>query len=171
VNIEQLLNRRARHLHVSTRSDIVASIVAALFLVAVLAWRLPSAGFALPTIGIALAALWIAITVLKLRRLIRGTAPQPDTASTGIAYYRRELEIRRDHLRNAWLWHGPLLLAAVLFVASFAGRGYPGMDRFRSAAPLFAILVLWVAVATRRRFRQAADIEREIDEIARLERG
>lgn len=145
------------------------SIVAALFFVAVLAWRLPAAGFALQLAGLAAAALWIAITAFRFRKIIWGPGSPQDTALTGLAYYRRELELRREHLRNAWLWHGPLLIAALLFFANFAGRAFPGMDRFRNAAPLFAILVLWTIIGIRRRFRQAAEIQREIDEIARME--
>jgi hypothetical protein len=145
------------------------SIVAALFLVAVLAWRLPSVGFATQPAALGAAALWIAITAFRFRRIIRGAGAPPDAGSTGLAYYRRELEIRRDHLRNAWLWHGPLLLAALLFLASFTGGAFPGMDRLRNAAPLVLVLILWIISGIRRRFRQAADIQREIDEIARME--
>ena len=145
------------------------SIVAALFFVAVLAWRLPAASFALKPVGLAAAALWIAITAFRFRRIIWDPGSPPDPASTGLAYYRRELEIRREHLRNAWLWHGPLLIAALLFFANVAGRMFPGMDRFRNAAPLFLVLVLWIIIGIRRRFRQAADIKREVDEIVRME--
>jgi len=169
VNLDHMMNRRTWQLHVSTRSEIVMSIAAAVFFLAVLAWRLPPAGFTLQPAGLAAPAIWIAIAAFRFRKIIWGSGAPPDTAATGLAYYRRELEIRRDHLRNAWLWHGPLLVAALLFLASFAGRGFPGMDRFRNAAPLFGILVLWIVIGIRRRFRQAAEIQREIDEIAQLE--
>ena len=168
VIVDQVIRRRTEQVHMSTRSEIVMSIVAALFFVIVMAWRLPPAGFAVQPLALAAAALWIAITVFRFRGVVWGAASPPDAASTGLAYYRRELEIRRDHLRNAWLWHGPLLLAALLFLASFAGPRFPGMDRFRNAAPLFVILVIWIVIGIRRRFRQAAGIQREIDEIARL---
>jgi hypothetical protein len=169
VTVDHMMNRRTQQLHVSTRSEIVMSIVAALFFVAVLAWRLPPVGFALQPVGLAAATMWIVLTVFRFRQIIWGSSSSPDTASTGLAYYRRELKIRRDHLRNAWLWHGPLLLAAVLFIANFAGRSFPGMDRLRNAGPLFVILVLGIVIGIRRRFRQASDIQHEIDEITRLE--
>jgi hypothetical protein len=169
VIVDHLVNRRTEQLHRSTRAEIVASMAAAIFFVAVLAWRLPAIGVALQPAGLAAAALWIAVTAFRFRRFLRGAVPAPDTASTGVAWYRRELEIRRDHLRNAWLWHGPLLLAALLCFASFAGQAFPGLDRFRNAAPLLVILLVWMAVGIRRRFRQAADIQREIDDIAQME--
>jgi hypothetical protein len=169
VIVDHVMNRRTRQLHWSTRSEIVMSIAAAVFFVAVLTWRLPPGGFALQPIGLAAAALWIATTAFRFRRLIWGAGARPDSASSGVAYYRRELEIRRDHLRNAWLWHGPVLLSGLLFVGAFAGRAFPGMDRLRHAWPLFAILVLWIALGIWRRFRQAAELQREIDELAGLE--
>jgi hypothetical protein len=169
VTVDDVMNRRTQQLHVSTRSEIVMSIVAALFCVAILAWRVAPAGFGLEPVGLAATALWIAITVFRYGRIIWNPGSPPDTTSTGLAYYRRELEIRRDHLRNAWLWHGPLLIAVLLLVANFVGRRFPGMDRFRSAAPLFLLLVLWVIIGIRRRFRQAAEIQREVDELARME--
>lgn len=169
VIVDHVMNRRMQQLHVSTRSELVMTIFAAAFLIGMLAWRLPPAGFAMHPVGLVAAALWIVITAIRFRHIIWGSAAAPDTAATGVAYYRRELEIRRDHLRNAWLWHGPLLLASGIFIGSFAGRAFPGMDRFRNAAPLFLIVVLWIVIGIRRRYRQAAEIQREIDDLARLE--
>jgi hypothetical protein len=169
VIVGRIVHRRTRQLHLSTRSEIVMSIVAALFSVAVLVWRLPPAGLPLQPIGLAAAGLWIMITVIRFRHVIWGSGARADAATTGLAYYRRELEIRRDLLRNAWLWHGPLLLAAFLFLASLAGRTFPSMDRFRNTSPILLILAVWIVLSIRRRLRQAAEIQCEIDEIARLE--
>ena len=169
VIVDRVMNRRTQQLQVNTRSEIVMAILAAAFFVGILAWRLPPAGFTMQPVALVGAALWIVITAIRFRRIIRGPGSPPDTAATGVAYYRRELEIRRDHLRNAWLWHGPLLLASVLFIASFAGRAFPGMDRFRNVAPLFLLLFLWIVIGIRRRYRKAAEVQLEIDELARLE--
>jgi hypothetical protein len=166
VTMDPIVNRRAEQLFVSTRWEILMSLAAPLFFIAVLVWRLPPAGFPLQPLGLAAAALWIALTLFLQRQHIWGAAP--DAASTGLAYYRRELEVRRDHLRNAWLWHGPLLVALIFLSATFAGAAFPGSDRFRNATPLLAVLVLWIVVGIIRRRRQAAGIQREIDEIDRL---
>jgi hypothetical protein len=171
VMVNQLLSRRTKQLHVSTRSEIVMSIVAALFFVAVLAWRLPQGGFQLQPFTIAAVALWVAITAFRFWRIFWQSDAPPNTAAPGLSYYRRELEFRRDHLRNAWLWHGPMLLAALLFVASFAGGAFPSVPRLWNVAPLLGILVVWIALGVRRRFRQASDIQSEIDEIADFEEG
>jgi hypothetical protein len=169
VIVDELLSRRTKQLHVSTRSEIIMSIVAALFFVAVLTWRLPQGGLELPPVASAAVALWVGITAFRFRRILWQSDAPPNTAAPGLSYYRQELELRRDHLRNAWLWHGPILLAALLFTASFTGGAFPGVGRLRSAAPLLAILAVWTAVGVRRRFRQAAELQSEIDEIAHLE--
>jgi hypothetical protein len=171
VMVTQLLTRRTKQLHVSTRSEIVMSIAAALFLVAVLAWRLPQGGFELQPFASAAVALWVAITVFRFRRILWQSNASPNTAAPGLLYYRQELELRRNHLRNAWLWHGPMLLAALLFASSFTGGAFPGVARARNVAPLLGILLVWIAIGIRRRFRQAADLQSEIDEIANLEDG
>lgn len=87
VIVDHVINRRSQQLHMSTRSEIIMSIVAALFFVAVLAWRLPPVGFALQPVGLAAAALWIAITVFRFRQIIWAlprspTPPQPDLSTT-----------------------------------------------------------------------------------------
>src|SRR5437763_7904951 len=85
VIVDHVVNRRTQQLHVSTRSEIVMSILAALFFVVVLAWRLPPAGFELQPVALAAAALWIAITAFRFRHILLGSDSPPDTASSGLA--------------------------------------------------------------------------------------
>src|SRR5215831_10747033 len=83
VIVDHIMNRRTQQLHASTRSEIVMSIAAAVFFLAVLVWRLPSAGVALQPVGLAAAALWIAITAFRFRKVLRDSGLPPDSASTG----------------------------------------------------------------------------------------
>jgi lipopolysaccharide export LptBFGC system permease protein LptF len=87
-------------------------------------------------------------------------------ASTGVEYYRQELERRRDHLRNEWVWHGPLLLACFMLIAIVAGRAYPGMSRLWSVLPLIVVLLAWTVFGFVRRLRLAKALQAEIDELA-----
>ena len=82
VNLDHMMNRRTWQLHVSTRSEIVMSIAAAVFFAGVLAWRLPPAGFMLQPAGLAAAAIWIAIVAFRFRKIIWGSGAPPDTAAT-----------------------------------------------------------------------------------------
>ncbi len=172
VNLEQIVDRRTEELYASTRSEILISIGAALLLVGVTVLRFGQ--FRNPTeqIGCALVVVWVAATLYRLRgRIWRRPARADAAAAAGVDYYRRELERRRDHLRDAWLWHGPLFLACVILAGVWSGwsfrigfRGGMGVDR---VTPLVVLLALWVGYGLRRRLRQARELQREIDELAR----
>jgi hypothetical protein len=108
---------------------------------------------------------WATVTVLRYRSSIRHNPPQPDgLARTGLEHYRAELLRRRDHLRSAWIWHGPLLLACILSAATLTDRIIPG--RLWDALPVFLLLAGWAVIGIKRRVRQAAELQQEIDEIS-----
>jgi hypothetical protein len=167
VNLEQIVNRRTEELHASTRSEILMSIGAAVLFAVVMAWRIAPGGDRLLEAGLAAVIGWAAISLFWFRRWIwRREPPRPDAvAASGVDYYRKELERRRDHLRNEWLWHGPLLLACLILVAILTSRSHLGFDRFASALPLIALLALWTGYGLWRRLRQAKELQREIDHL------
>ena len=167
MTLEQIVNRRAEELYSSTRSEILMSVGAALLFVAVMVLRLAPTRDRLLELGLAAVVVWAAISLYWFRRQIWRREPLPPdaAAASGVEYYHRELERRRDHLRNAWLWHGPLFLACLILVAILTGRAYLGLDRLRSVLPLLALLAVWTGFGVRRRLRQARELQREIDEM------
>ncbi|MBI2689182.1 MAG: hypothetical protein HYX27_23000 [Acidobacteria bacterium] len=165
VNLERLTNRRTQRLFHSTRCEILVSICAAFFFTAGLNWRLASYRDPLPLYGLAAVVLWSAITIYVFRDRIWNARPDALFA-TGVDHYRRLLERRRDHLRNVWIWHGPLYLAIALFVA--VGIKYVGLERLRNAIPFLSLLVLWIVFGVVWRHRQAAGLQSEIDELKGL---
>jgi hypothetical protein len=170
VDLEQYANRRTRELYASTRSEILMSIGAALFFVALIAWRYHAARDRLPQLGwmaVIAAIVWALISLYRFRgRIGRVGAPPKDVlAATCLEYYRRELQRRHDHLKNEWLWHGPPVLACLVFLAIIAGKAFPGFDRLRNTLPLFVLLAIWTGFSIRRRQRQACELRREIAEI------
>ena len=86
-------------------------------------------------------------------------------ASNGLEYYRGELERRRDHLRNIWIWHGPLLLASFMLIGIVAARAYSGVERLWSVLPLGILLAAWIVFGLVRRLRLAQALQAEIDEL------
>ena len=165
IDIECIHRRRTRELFSTTRSEIISSIGAALFFAAIVAWRFAPERDGLVLFACAGVIVWAALTVFRFRDSIRRHAPQPDAlARTGLEHYRAELLRRRDHLRSAWIWHGPLLLACILSAASLARRIVPG--RLRDALPVLLLLIGWAVIGIKRRFRQAAELQEEIDEIS-----
>jgi hypothetical protein len=165
VNMEQIVNRRTEELSSSTRSEIVMSMGAALLFVGVMVWRFAPAYERLQEVGFAAVIAWVVISLYRFRRRIWGPRPsRPDAAAaTCLEYYRKELERRRDHLRNPWLWHGPLFLACLILIAILIrGRAFQPL---RNILPLVVLLAVWTAFGVWRRHRQAKELQREIDEI------
>jgi hypothetical protein len=166
VNLEGLVNRRARELHAATRSEILMSIGAALFFVAVMAWRFASDQGRIPQLGLVAVIAWVLISLYWFRDRIWGESPRNDAlAVTGQEHYRKELERRRDHLRSAWIWHGPLLLACLILIAILIGGQYPAYRGISRVLPLAVALAAWTGFGLIRRLHKAREIQREIDEI------
>jgi hypothetical protein len=164
VNLEQIVNRRTEELSSNTRSEIVLSMGAALLFVGVMVWRFAPNYDRFQEIGFGAIIAWVVISLYLLRRRIWERPPCPDAAAaTCLEYYRKELERRRDHLRNPWLWHGPLFLACMILIAVvLRGKAFQPL---RNVAPLFAVLAVWTGFGVWRRYRQATELQREIDEI------
>ena len=167
VNLEQIVNRRTEELGSSTRSEILMSVGAALLFVAVMAWRFAPIYGRLQEVGFAAVIAWAVVSLYWFRRRIwRRNPARPDAlAATCLEYYCKQLVERRDHLRNAWIWHGPLFLACMILIVVVMGRAFPGPERLRSVLPLVVLLAVWTAFGLTRRRRQARELLREIGEI------
>jgi hypothetical protein len=163
VDVAHIYRRRTWELFSTTRSEVMSSIGAALFFASVVAWRFAPERDRLVQFGCAAVIVWAAVTVFRFRSSSRRDTPQPDAfARTGLEHYRTELARRRDHLRSAWIWHGPLLLACILSAATLTKRIVPG--RLRDTLPVFLLLAGYAVIGIKRRVRQAAELQREIDE-------
>jgi hypothetical protein len=166
VNLSQIMNRRTEELSASTRSEILMSIGAAVLFVGVMVWRLGPAYGRVVEVGSAAAVAWVGISLYLYRRWAGRDRARPDAvASSGLDYYRRELERRRDHLRNVWIWHGPLLLACLMLIGIVVTRSYPGAERLWSVLPLLVLLLVWTVFGVVRRLRLAKALQAEIDEL------
>lgn len=164
IDIECLHKWRTWDLFSTTRSEIISSIGAALFLAGIVAWRFAPERDPLVQFGCAGVIVWAAVTVFRFRCSIRSFRLRPEAlAETGLEHYRAELLRRRDHLRSVWIWHGPLLLACFLSAATLKRRIIPG--RLWDALPVFLVLAGWTVLGIRRRLRKAAELQQELDEI------
>ena len=168
INLNRFVARRSRELQTKTRAEILLAIAATLFFVAVFTWRLPVAENRASQVGFVLALAWILISAYWFRhRIWRRAGPQADTvASASLDYYRRELQRRRDHLRNAWLWYGPLLLACILTAVSLGGKALNRPGGLWNVAPFALSLVVWVVLGWVIRRRQVREMQDEIDELS-----
>jgi MFS family permease len=167
VNMTQIVNRRTQELSARTRAEILTGVGSAVILIGVVAWRVEIARERLLAFALAAAIAWVIVSLYSFRRRIwRHDVSRPDAiAAACLEYYRMELERRRDHLRSAWLWHGPLLLALLMLIAVLTGRATIAFQPLRNALPLTIMLAAWVGFGIWRRRLQARSLQREIDEL------
>jgi len=166
VKLEHFADRRTEELYSSTRFEVLASIAAAVLFLAVIAWRFAAERRPVAPLAYATVIAWVLISLYWFRdRIWRRTAARDALAVPGLEHYRKELERRRDHLRNVWLWHGPLLLACVIFATTVLGRVFT--ERLPGMLPLFVLLAGWIAFGVWRRLREARELQREIDDLMR----
>ena len=163
IQLNRLATRRASELDSATRGEILASIAAALVLAAINFWPLPFHQNPLSRLGLAAVILWAAVTLYRFRVQIR---KQPaDLAAPGLVHYRMVMQRRRDHLRNTWIWHGPLILACLTLFATILHESIPNFQRLRNMLPFVALLILWIILGIFARRQKAAELQREIDEL------
>lgn len=173
MHAHRIVNRRARELHSRTRAEIITGVAAPILFIAVIAWRFGFANDRIVALGFALIVVWIVVSLYAMRRRIWGL-PEPTldaVAAVSIDYYRHELQERRDHLRSLWLWHGPMLLACIVFLGAVLGRVWPVYQRMVNALPFVVLLVVWSALNLWQRRRQANELQRELDELDQLRRS
>jgi hypothetical protein len=173
MNVHRIVNRRARELYSRTRAEVITSVTAPLLFIAVVAWRFGFASDRVVEWGFALIITWIAISLYAMRRRIWGPRePAPDAAAAAsMDYYRHELQERRDHLRSLWMWHGPMVLACIVFLAAVLGRVWPVYRHMLNALPFVALLLAWSVLNLWKRRRQARELQRELDELDQLRRS
>lgn len=88
----------------------------------------------------------------------------------GVVFYRRGLERQRDLLRGVWWWYlGPLALGMVVFAIGGAVNN-PGVSGVVVAVGLIVMTGVVFGYIGRLNMRAAAEIQREIDGLAALER-
>ena len=121
-----------------------------------------------PLLLIALA--WSLAGLYFVNRGMRSAAMPGDAAlSTGLEFCRREIARRRCFIRRTLLWSfGPVMLAIGTFIAALAtlaaGRIFP------NAMPFLTLVVVWIAAYFVIRVREQRELQREIDELNRIER-
>ena len=96
------------------------------------------------------------------------TMPGDAALSTGLEFYRRELERRQSLFGRVLLWSfGPVLLAIAAFILILAMVG--GARFLPNGLPFLALVVIWVVAYFGIRMRGQRELQREIDELNEIE--
>ena len=164
------IRRKVRELHTKTRRQLLGNLALLLVVVAFYGFGIKLLPALQPLFAFAIA--WSLAGLYFLNRGMWSAAMPGDAAlSTGLEYYRREIERRRYLFRRVLLWSfGPVLLAIGTFILAIGMIG--GRDRgiFPNAMPFMALVVLWIAGFFVIRMREQRELQREIDELNDIER-
>ncbi len=156
------LRRKAQKLEKRIYRRNLREYAAAIFVIAVFAWKTAVSTVAFERIG---SSLVVACTLYVVYHLHRKGSPgtaRPDTAFAPLLdFYRTELERQRDLLRSIWSWYlGPLAFPMfVLMLGTAMTKPSARPSVLLSLAPLVAlVLLVW-----KLNQRVARKLQREID--------
>ena len=119
-----------------------------------------------------LAIAWSLAGLYFLNRGMWSMAMPGDAAlSTGLEFYRREVERQRYLFRRVLMWSfGPVLLAIGAFIAALSKVITKDWKIFPNAMPFMTLVVIWIAAYFVIRKRERHILQREIDELKTIEK-
>lgn len=170
------IRRKTQELHAKTRRELIKSIAGPLIVVAISGFGIAEGHDAALRIVFALAIAWsLAGQYFLNRGMQSATLPGDAAFSTGLEFYRREVERRRDLFRRVMGWSfGPVVFtiaALILLILSF-GVGNRGMllkGALFKMIPFLALVVLWLVGIFVIRMRDQRELQREIGELNEIE--
>lgn len=166
----EMIHKKAQMLRARTRRELLGNVVTTLLSVAI-AWF----GF-LHTHDLGFRSAFVASVpwaVLGLYLVHRGmwsvTPPERSALMTGLEFYRREIDRRRNLLGRFLQWSlGPLILSlgtlTLLLTGMARSVGKPG-----AVIPFTTLAVIWLVAVFVLRSRDQRELKQEIDQLNRIE--
>jgi hypothetical protein len=180
------LRRKAQQLDRKARLAVLFSTAIAFILFLYFGWGFLSFAEKFQTFGLAPFGAWsmrLGFGVLSLWGLYSGyktykvlwpsSAASDADLKTTLQSYRQQLEKRRDYLRNIWLRSGLIfcfLGMAMVVVPMLVRDIISPLRLFANLGPLFALLILWLAIFIPQRKRRQRKLQHEIDQLRAFER-
>jgi hypothetical protein len=112
---------------------------------------------------------WSLAGVYFLNRGMRSEAMPGDAAlSTGLEYYRQEIERQRALYGRALLWSlGPIVLALAAFI--LFSVIVVGVKKFPNGMPFLILVAVWFGAIFVMRLQARRELQREIDDLKDIE--
>jgi hypothetical protein len=138
------------------------------------AWTIFRVQGVVPRVGWGIMSAWSLYIAWHSYRGIRSKESRTDApVSASVAFYRGELERRRDYLRHAWRRGGLtfcfLGLALAISPGLVAGLHDPRL--LVNAAPLFVLLIAWAIGFVILKKREQQTLQQEIDDLRAFEQA
>jgi hypothetical protein len=168
-----LLHYKARQREQRARFETVFSVALALLLCIVFGWTCVRTQDTIPRAGWGLLSLWSGYFGWQVYHWIRPRRLAPDaTVGTSLAFYRSELERRRDWGRHEARRAGLLfcLAGVAMVLAPPVLRSPDALRELAKAAPFLALLSIWAVAFLFQRRSCQQKLTREIEELSAFER-
>jgi hypothetical protein len=163
------IRQKVQELHAKTRRQLLGSLAVPAAVVALSGFGIKQFPATQPLCAFAIA--WSVAGAYFLNRGMWSAAMPGDAGlSTGLEFYRQEIERRCSLFRRVLLWSfGPVLLAIGTFILALVKIGGRGWGIFPNAMPFMVVVVIWIATYFVTRMREQRELQREIDELDRVE--
>ncbi len=168
----ETIRRKARELHAKTRRELLGNIAAPLAVIVFSGLGAAIFNNPMQRTAFALALAWALAGQYSLHRgMWSATLPGDAALTTGLEFYRREIERRRYLFRRVLQWSfGPVFLAIGALLLPIVTGGIAERGVFRNMIPFLTLLALWIGGFFVVRMRQQRELQREIDELNDIER-
>ncbi len=180
------LRRKAQQCDRKARRAVFVSAAIALFLFLFFGWGFLSfprfqtfdlgpLGEWSTRLGLGLLSLWGLYSGYKTYKVFwPGSAAADADLKTTLQSYRQQLEKRHDYSQNIWLRSGLIFcfMGIAMIVVPVLIRDLVISPRLlTNVAPIFVLLVLWLAIFIPQRKRRQRKLQEEIDQLRTFEKG
>jgi hypothetical protein len=171
LTLEKFIQRKARDVHAKTRDGLSTHFVLMVLAVACSGFGLIRANDPLQRTAFGCAIAWaLAAQYAMHRGMWSPSLPAESGLATSLEFYRREIERRRSLARRFLGWSfGPMVLTIAVFVIPIVREGVKRW-LLPNMLPFLGLLVLWIAGIFVLRARARHQLQREIDELAEIEK-
>jgi hypothetical protein len=166
------IQQKARELRAQTRRELFTSIAMALIVFAISGFGILHTHDLGVRLLFGLAIAWVLAGQYLLHRGMWSATPPADAAlSSGLEFYRQQIEQRLSIFRRVLRWSfGPVVLsigALILVLAGIAKRQSLHIER---VIPFSTVFAIWIVAVLVLRSRGQRELRREIDELNDIEK-
>jgi len=167
----EMVRQRAQELHAKTRR-LLAGNIATMFLVVAISgfgfMHTHNPGFRLAFI---VSVVWAAVGQFLLHRGVWSALPPEGWAlMTGLEFYRREIDRRRNVMGRLLQWSlGPMILNVGILVLLFTGMAR-SLGKAHAALPFSTLCAVWVVAVFVFRSRDQKELRKENEQLNRMEK-
>jgi hypothetical protein len=168
----EIIRRKARDLHARTRRELLGNIAILLLAIGLSGFGIAWAPDPVQRAAFALVIAWSLLGQYALNRGMWSPILPGDAAlTTGLEYYRRELERRAYLLRRVLRWSfGPIVLGVVAFYVPTVWREIRKRGMRPEMFPFLVLFVIWLVAWFVIRMREQRKLQRELDELIAIEK-